>query len=172
MKVWCIEISRDWWHISGTSSYTIKWHSQPPIPAKENEEKTKPRVLASSCLTPRKTWSSPRGPLDPAPSALSPTALTSSHSHLAHSAPASLAAGWSSNNSGTLLPQGLCTGCSLCLELPSLGIHLKKLPLSNLHSYVIFLGRRSPTMLFKKYPKLSTPQFFVFLPHSAHSLVH
>ena len=36
------------------------------------------------------------------------------------------ALGCSLNISDTPLPQGLCTGCSLCLEHPSLHIHLKK----------------------------------------------
>lgn len=81
------------------------------------------------------------------------------------------APGCSLNNSGMLLPQGLCTGCSLCLQCSSLTIHLaSSLPLS-LCSNVICSVTHLLTLLPKIAPN-TLPACFTFLHHFHHYLAY
>lgn len=66
-------------------------------------------------------------------------------------------------NSGMLLLQGLFTGCSFCLEGPSLSIHMDlPLPPSTLCSRVTFPVRHSLTMLLKTAPNTPYPLVLYF----------
>lgn len=81
------------------------------------------------------------------------------------------APGCSLNNSGTLLPQGLCTGSSLCLQCSSLTIHLaSSLPLSLCSNVTC-----SVTYLLTLLPKIAPntlPACFIFLHHFHHYLAY
>lgn len=104
----------------------LQSNDTPPLHPPERKIKTKSkrkslqasaslRGKAKVLLQPTRPWT------------LCPITHTCPHflpSSLTHPALASLGSQGSLNNSGMLLPQGLCIGCSLCLEPSSLTIHL------------------------------------------------